>query len=70
MIILNQAHTHTEVALAIDEALGRGLILRRQVEHATVSTRARQRINRALKGVPVCQLHCALVSVLSRSAIT
>ena len=37
---------------AIGEALGRGLILRRQIEHATVSTRARQRINRILKQVP------------------
>ena len=37
---------------AIREALGRGLILRRQIEDATVSARARRRINRALKQVP------------------
>jgi predicted transcriptional regulator of viral defense system len=37
---------------AMREALGRGLILPRQIEHATVSTRARQRINRILKQVP------------------
>ena len=40
---------------AIREALGRGLIRRRQIEHATVSTRARQRINRALKRMLVRQ---------------
>ncbi len=37
---------------AIDEALRRGLIRRRQLEDVTVSTRARQRINRVLKQVP------------------
>ena len=37
---------------AIDEALRRGLIRRRQIEDVTVSTRARQRINRVLKQVP------------------
>ena len=39
-------------AQAVDEALRRGLIRRRQIEDATVSTRARQRINRVLKQVP------------------
>jgi predicted transcriptional regulator of viral defense system len=37
---------------AIDEALRRGLIRRRQIEDVAVSTRARQRINRVLKQVP------------------
>ena len=37
---------------AIDEALRRGLVRRRQLEDITVSTRARQRINRILKQVP------------------
>ena len=37
---------------AIDEALRRGLVRRRQLEDVTVSTRARQRINRVLKQVP------------------
>jgi predicted transcriptional regulator of viral defense system len=37
---------------AVDQALRRGLIMRRQVETARVSTRARQRINRILKQVP------------------
>ena len=36
-------------AQAIDDALRRGLIRRRQIDDATVSTRARQRINRILK---------------------
>jgi predicted transcriptional regulator of viral defense system len=40
---------------AMREALGRGLILPRQIEHAKVSTRARQRINRALKRMLVRQ---------------
>ena len=39
-------------AQAVDEALHRGLIQRRQIEDVAVSTRARQRINRALKQVP------------------
>ena len=37
---------------AVDEALRRGLVLRRQLEAARVSTRARQRIDRILKQVP------------------
>ena len=37
---------------AVDEALRRGLIRRRQIEDAKVSTRARQRINKVLKQVP------------------
>jgi predicted transcriptional regulator of viral defense system len=37
---------------AVDQALRRGLILRRQLEAARVSTRARQRIDRILKQVP------------------
>jgi predicted transcriptional regulator of viral defense system len=37
---------------AVDEALKRGLIMRRQLETARVSTRARQRIERTLKQVP------------------
>ena len=36
-------------AQAINQGLRRGLIRRRQIEDAKVSTRARQRINRALK---------------------
>ena len=39
-------------AQAVDEALRRGLIRRRQIQDAPVSTRARQRINRVLKQVP------------------
>ena len=39
-------------AQAIDDALRRGLIRRRQFEDVAVSTRARQRINRVLKQVP------------------
>jgi predicted transcriptional regulator of viral defense system len=37
---------------AVDQALRRGLILRRQLEAARVSTRTRQRIARILKQVP------------------
>ena len=37
---------------AVDQALRRGLIVRRQLETARVSTRARQRIDRILKQVP------------------
>jgi hypothetical protein len=37
---------------AVDQALRRGLIMRRQLETARVSTRARQRIDRILKQVP------------------
>ena len=37
---------------AVDEALRRGLVMRRQLEAAPVSTRARQRIDRILKQVP------------------
>jgi predicted transcriptional regulator of viral defense system len=37
---------------AVDQALRRGLIMRRQLETARVSTRTRQRINRILKQVP------------------
>ncbi len=37
---------------AVDQALRRGLLMRRQLETARVSTRARQRINRILKQVP------------------
>jgi hypothetical protein len=37
---------------AVDQALRRGLIMRRQLETARVSTRARQRIDRTLKQVP------------------
>jgi len=37
---------------AVDQALRRGLIMRRQLEAARVSTRARQRIDRILKQVP------------------
>jgi predicted transcriptional regulator of viral defense system len=37
---------------AVDEALRRGSIMRRQLESARVSTRARQRIDRSLKQVP------------------
>ncbi len=37
---------------AVDEALRRGVITRRQLEEARVSTRARQRLNRVLKQVP------------------
>ena len=36
---------------AVDQALRRGLIMRRQLETARVSTRARQRIDRILKQV-------------------
>ena len=39
-------------AQAVSEALRRGLIRRRQIEDARVSTRARQRISRVLKQVP------------------
>ena len=39
-------------AQAVDEALRRGLVRRRQIEDVKVSTRARQRINRILKQVP------------------
>ena len=38
-------------AQAVDETLRRGLIMRRQLETARVSTRARQRIDRILKQV-------------------
>lgn len=37
---------------AVDQAIRRGLIMRRQLEAAKVSTRARQRIDRVLKQVP------------------
>ena len=37
---------------AVDQALRRGLLMRRQFETARVSTRARQRIDRILKQVP------------------
>jgi predicted transcriptional regulator of viral defense system len=37
---------------AVDQALRRGLIMRRQLETARVSSRARQRIDRILKQVP------------------
>jgi predicted transcriptional regulator of viral defense system len=37
---------------AVDQALRRGLIMRRQFDAAHVSTRARQRIDRVLKQVP------------------
>jgi predicted transcriptional regulator of viral defense system len=37
---------------AVDQALRRGLLMRRQLETARVSTRARQRIDRILKQVP------------------
>jgi hypothetical protein len=37
---------------ALDQALRRGLVMRRQLESARVSTRARQRIDRILKQVP------------------
>jgi predicted transcriptional regulator of viral defense system len=37
---------------AVEEALRRGVIRRRQLEEARVSTRARQRLNRVLKQVP------------------
>ena len=37
---------------AVDQALRRGLVMRRQLETARVSTRARQRIDRILKQVP------------------
>jgi predicted transcriptional regulator of viral defense system len=39
-------------AQAVEQALRRGLIMRRQLETARVSTRARQRIDRILKQVP------------------
>jgi predicted transcriptional regulator of viral defense system len=37
---------------AVDQALRRGVIMRRQLETARVSTRARQRLDRVLKQVP------------------
>lgn len=37
---------------AVDQALRRGLVMRRQLDTARVSTRARQRIDRILKQVP------------------
>lgn len=37
---------------AVDQAIRLGLVMRRQLERATVSTRARQQINRILKQVP------------------
>ena len=37
---------------AVDEALRRGMVTRRQLEDARVSTRARQRLDRVLKQVP------------------
>ena len=37
---------------SVDQALRRGLIMRRQLETAPVSTRARQRLDRILKQVP------------------
>ena len=39
-------------AQAVDQALRRGLIMRKQLDTARVSTRARQRIDRILKQVP------------------
>ena len=39
-------------AQAVEEALRRGLVRRRQLEEAAVSTRARQRINKVLSQVP------------------
>jgi predicted transcriptional regulator of viral defense system len=37
---------------AVDQALRRGALMRRQLQSARVSTRARQRLNRVLKQVP------------------
>jgi hypothetical protein len=37
---------------AVDQAIRRGLVMRRQLEAAKTSTRARQRIDRVLKKVP------------------
>jgi hypothetical protein len=37
---------------AVDQALRRGAVMRRQLEAARVSTRARQRLDRVLKQVP------------------
>ena len=37
---------------AVDQAIRRGLIMRRQLEAAKASTRARQRIDKVLKKVP------------------
>jgi len=39
-------------AQAVEQAIRRGLVIRRQLEKAKVSVRARQRINRILKQVP------------------
>lgn len=38
---------------AVDQAIRRGLVMRRQIEQATVSVRVRHQINRILKQVPI-----------------
>jgi predicted transcriptional regulator of viral defense system len=51
--VISQGAIATELQVqAVDQALRRGLVLRRQLEAARVSTRARQRIDRILKQVP------------------
>lgn len=50
-VIAEGAIAQELLAQAVDEALRRGMIRRRQLEEARVSTRARQRLNRVLKQV-------------------
>jgi hypothetical protein len=51
---------------AVDQALRRGLIMRRQLETARVSTRARRRLERVLKQVPDEQFHDSADSPVRR----
>jgi len=51
-VIVDEAIGPDLMVQAVDEAIRRGLMLRRQLEAAKVSTRARQRIDRLLKQVP------------------
>jgi predicted transcriptional regulator of viral defense system len=50
-VIAEGAIAQELLAQAVDEALRRGMIRRRQLEEARVSTRARQRLDRVLKQV-------------------
>ena len=51
--VISEGATAQELLVqAVDEALRRGVVMRRQLEEALVSTRARQRLDRVLKRVP------------------
>jgi predicted transcriptional regulator of viral defense system len=51
-VIAEGAIAQELLAQAVDQALRRGAVMRRQLEVARVSTRARQRIDRVLRQVP------------------